>query len=114
LNFAKERGQDDPPLTLTSIVFTDAILIARTFAGKHGEKVDPNGELIGLEVANITSAFIQGFPVAASQSRTIIEVLSLLILNQEVEFPLKHLFKQVSLPISMFQFIVEVGESASP
>ena len=95
-------------------MFTDAILIAHTFAGKHGEKVDPNRELIGLGVANITSAFIQGFPVAASQSRTIVEVLSLLVLNQQVEFPLKHLLKKIGLLIGMFQFIVEIGERASP
>lgn len=57
-------------LTLTLIVFTDAVLTARSFAEKHGEKVDANRELIGLGAANISSALIQGFPVAASQSRT--------------------------------------------
>ncbi len=57
-------------LTLTLIVFTDAILTARTFAEKHGEKVNANRELIGLGAANISSALIQGFPVAVSQSRT--------------------------------------------
>jgi sulfate permease, SulP family len=56
--------------TLTLIVFTDAVLTARTFAEKHGEKVDANRELIGLGAANISSALIQGFPVAASQSRS--------------------------------------------
>lgn len=57
-------------LILTLIVFTDAVLTARSFAEKHGEKVDANRELIGLGAANIASALIQGFPVAASQSRT--------------------------------------------
>src|SRR5579859_3737602 len=57
-------------LTLTLIVFTDAVLTARSFAEKHGEKVDASRELIGLGAANISSALIQGFPVAVSQSRT--------------------------------------------
>jgi SulP family sulfate permease len=57
-------------LILTLIVFTDAMLTERSFAEKHGEKVDANRELIGLGAANIASGLLQGFPAAASQSRT--------------------------------------------
>jgi len=60
-------------LILTLIVFTDAILTARLFAEKHGEKVDASRELIGLGVANIASGFLQGFPAGASQSRTAVD-----------------------------------------
>ncbi len=58
--------------TLTLIVFTDVALTARLFAEKHNEKADANRELIGLGGANIVAGLIQGFPVAASQSRTVV------------------------------------------
>lgn len=60
-------------LTLTLIVFTDAVLTARSVAEKHGEKVDANLELIGLGAANIAAGLLQGFPAAASQSRTAVD-----------------------------------------
>ncbi|HEY6411017.1 MAG TPA: sulfate permease [Ktedonobacteraceae bacterium] len=61
-----------PASALTLIVFTDVALTARLFAEKHDEKADANRELIGLGAANITAGLIQGFPVAASQSRTVV------------------------------------------
>src|SRR6266516_1353837 len=61
-----------PAAALTLIVFTDVALTARLFAEKHNEKADANRELIGLGAANITAGLIQGFPVAASQSRTVV------------------------------------------
>jgi sulfate permease, SulP family len=60
-------------LILTLIVFTDAVLTARAFAEKHGEKVNASRELIGLGVANIVSGLFQGFPAGASQSRTAVD-----------------------------------------
>jgi SulP family sulfate permease len=60
-------------LILTLIVFTDAVLTARLFAEKYGEKVDANRELLGLAAANILSGCIQGFPAAVSQSRTAVD-----------------------------------------
>jgi SulP family sulfate permease len=60
-------------LTLTLIVFTDAVLTARSVAEKHGEKVDANRELIGLGAANLAAGLLQGFPAAASQSRTAVD-----------------------------------------
>ena len=63
-------------LTLTLIIFTDAVLTARSVAEKHGEKVDANRELIGLGAANLASGLLQGFPAAASQSRTAVDNLA--------------------------------------
>ena len=60
-------------LILTLIVFTDAVLTARIFADKHGEKVNASRELIGLGAANIISGLFQGFPAGASQSRTAVD-----------------------------------------
>jgi len=61
-----------PAAALTLVVFTDLALTARMFAEKHNEKADANRELIGLGAANIGAGLIQGFPVAASQSRTVV------------------------------------------
>jgi SulP family sulfate permease len=61
-----------PAAALTLVVFTDLALTARAFAEKHHEKVDANRELIGLGASNIGAGLIGGFPVAASQSRTVV------------------------------------------
>ncbi len=61
---------------MTLIIFTDAVLTARSVAEKQGEKVDANHELIGLGAANIASGLLQGFPAAASQSRTAVNNLA--------------------------------------
>jgi MFS superfamily sulfate permease-like transporter len=52
--------------------FGAGIVTARSFAARLGEKVDPNGELIGLGTANIAAGFIGAFPVSMSDSRTAI------------------------------------------
>jgi SulP family sulfate permease len=52
------------------LTFSDGILLAQTFAEKHGYQVNPNRELAALGSANILSSLWQGFPVSASQSRT--------------------------------------------
>ena len=54
------------------LTFSDGILLAQTFAEKHGYRVNPNQELAALGSANILSSLWQGFPVSASQSRTAI------------------------------------------
>jgi SulP family sulfate permease len=52
------------------LAFSDGILLAQTFAEKHGYEVNSNRELFALGSANILAALWQGFPVSASQSRT--------------------------------------------
>ncbi|MFA6921533.1 MAG: sulfate permease [Gallionella sp.] len=52
------------------LTFSDGILLAQTFAEKHGYRVNPNRELAALGSANILASMWQGFPVSASQSRT--------------------------------------------
>ena len=52
------------------VVFADGILTARSFAGKHGQHVRADQELLALGAANISAGFTQSLPVAASGSRT--------------------------------------------
>ena len=57
-------------LALTVLVFADEILTARVFAGKHGDKIDPDQEFVAIGMANIAAGLLTGFPAATSSSRT--------------------------------------------
>ena len=57
-------------VAIAFLAFSDGILLAQTFAEKHGYQVNPNQELVALGSANILASVWQGFPVSASQSRT--------------------------------------------
>jgi SulP family sulfate permease len=52
------------------VSFSDEILTARSFAGKHGQHVNAGQEMVALGVANIAASVSQAFPVGASGSRT--------------------------------------------
>ena len=52
------------------VSFADTSILSRAFAGRRGERVDPDRELIGLGLANLVGGIFQGFPVSASASRT--------------------------------------------
>ncbi len=53
-----------------AVGYADAILTARSFAGRSGQHVDANQELLAMGVANVSAGVTQGFPVGASGSRT--------------------------------------------
>jgi sulfate permease, SulP family len=57
-------------LGLFLVTFADAILTARSYAGKHGQHVSAGQELLALGGANAAAGLSQGFPVGASGSRT--------------------------------------------
>ena len=50
--------------------FADAILTARTFAGKHGQHVRADQELVAFTGLSAAAGLTQGFPLGASGSRT--------------------------------------------
>lgn len=52
------------------VSFADASVLSRTYAARHGYRVDPNRELIGLGIATLASGFFRGFPISSSASRT--------------------------------------------
>jgi high affinity sulfate transporter 1 len=52
------------------VSFADEILTARSFAGKHGEHVEAEQEVLAMGAANVAAGLTQGFPVGASGSRT--------------------------------------------
>jgi sulfate permease, SulP family len=57
-------------LGLFAVGFADSILTARSFAGRHGQNVRANQELLASGVANIAAGFSQSFAIGASGSRT--------------------------------------------
>ena len=59
-----------PALGILFATYSDSILTARTFAGKHQQHVDADQELLALGVANVTASITQSFPMGNSNSRT--------------------------------------------
>jgi sulfate permease, SulP family len=52
------------------VSFADEILTARSFAGKHGQHVRAEQEVLAMGAADVAAGLTQGFPVGASGSRT--------------------------------------------
>jgi sulfate permease, SulP family len=52
------------------VSFADEILTARSFAGKHGQHVRADQEVLAMGAANVAAGLTQGFPIGASGSRT--------------------------------------------
>jgi high affinity sulfate transporter 1 len=69
-------GGGDALLLLTAAIgiflvsFADEILTARSFAGKHGQHVRAEQEVLAMGAANVAAGLTQGFPIGASGSRT--------------------------------------------
>lgn len=52
--------------------YVESISVAQTLAAKRHLRIDPNQELLGLGLANITAAFSGGYPVTGGLSRSAI------------------------------------------
>lgn len=52
------------------VSFADTSVLSRAYAGRLGDRVDPNQEMVGLGAANLAAGFFQGFPISSSGSRT--------------------------------------------
>src|SRR4051794_15525022 len=52
------------------VSLTDTISTSAAFGAKHGRKIRPNQEMIGIGAANIGAGLFQGFAVSTSGSRT--------------------------------------------
>jgi len=54
--------------------FMEAISIAKAMAGKTGQRLDPNQELIGQGVANLIGALGKSYPISGSFSRSAVNL----------------------------------------
>ena len=66
---------DLPPLVagalgIALVSLADTIATSSAFAGRSGEEVDGNREMVGIGAANLGAGLFQGFPVSTSGSRT--------------------------------------------
>lgn len=59
-----------PSVGIAIVAFNDNVLTARTFAARHGQRIDANAELRALGVCNVGTSLMHGFPVSSSGSRT--------------------------------------------
>jgi high affinity sulfate transporter 1 len=59
-------------LAIAIISVADTAALSRSFSAKRGERVDQNHEAVGLGAANIAAGLVQGFPMSASSSRTVV------------------------------------------
>jgi sulfate permease, SulP family len=50
----------------------ETVAIGRTFALKHGYRLDPNQEFLALSAANLGAGLGQGFPVAGGMSQSLV------------------------------------------
>jgi SulP family sulfate permease len=57
-------------LVITLVGFMGSFAMAKVYAHRNGQEVDPNQELIGLGMANVTAGVFGGYPVTAGMSRT--------------------------------------------
>jgi sulfate permease, SulP family len=57
-------------LALFAVGYADGVLTARSFAGRHGQNIRANHEMLALGTANAAAGITQSFPVGASGSRT--------------------------------------------
>jgi MFS superfamily sulfate permease-like transporter len=54
------------------VAYTDDLLTARAFAGRHGDVIDANAELAALGVAQVAAGLSSGMPIGSSGSRSAI------------------------------------------
>jgi high affinity sulfate transporter 1 len=52
------------------VVYGETMALSKTFSGKHGERVDPNQELVALGVANTAGGLFGAFVTNGSSSRS--------------------------------------------
>lgn len=55
---------------ISVIGFVESVSVAQTLAAKRRERIDPNQELIGLGVANLSAGVSGGFPVTGGFARS--------------------------------------------
>ncbi len=61
------------PAFLISVVgFVESVSVAQTLAAKRRERIDPDQELIGLGVSNLSSGVSGGYPVTGGFARSVV------------------------------------------
>ncbi len=61
-------------IIISMVGFMEAISIAKAMAAKTKDRIDPNQELIGQGLGNITGSFFQAYPASGSFSRSAVNL----------------------------------------
>ena len=56
-------------VAIAALTIAEGLLVAGSYARRHDDELDPNGEVAGMGVANIAAAVTSGMPIGASASR---------------------------------------------
>ncbi|KAF3689910.1 Solute carrier family 26 member 6 [Channa argus] len=92
---------------LAIVGYAICISLGKTFALKHGYKVDNNQELVALGVSNAVGGFFQCFSVCSSMSRSLIQettgAKTQAVLGSIVLVNLKGMFKQFSDIVTLWR-----------
>lgn len=59
-------------LLISMVGFVESVSVGQTLAAKRRERINPNQELVGLGVANISAALSAGMPVSGGFSRSVV------------------------------------------
>ncbi|MDA0873901.1 MAG: solute carrier family 26 protein, partial [Bacteroidetes bacterium] len=57
-------------LAIALVGYMESIAVAKSFAAKHGERIDPSQELTALGMANVVGSFFLSYPAAGGFGRT--------------------------------------------
>ncbi len=72
--WSEVAGLISTAIAIALIGFMEAISIAKAMAARTHQKLDPDQELIGQGLSNITSGFFQGYAVSGSFSRSAVSI----------------------------------------
>jgi sulfate permease, SulP family len=88
------------PLAFAALLlsYIESVSAARTFAVKHGYKLDVRQELLGLGSANLLAAFGQGYPVAGGLSQSAVNE------KAGARTPLSLVFASITLALCLLFF----------
>jgi high affinity sulfate transporter 1 len=88
------------PLAFAALLlsYIESVSAARTFAAKHGYKLDVRQELLGLGSANLLVAFGQGYPVAGGLSQSAVNE------KAGAKTPLSLVFASITLALCLLFF----------
>ncbi|AHE97985.1 SulP family inorganic anion transporter [Thioalkalivibrio paradoxus] len=74
LSFTTVAALFTAAFVIALVGFTEAIAIARAIAGRTGQRLNPNQELIGQGLGNLAGSFTQAYPVSGSFSRSAVNL----------------------------------------
>jgi sulfate permease, SulP family len=74
LSFSTIAALFTAAFVISLVGFTEAIAIARAIAGRTGQRLNPNQELIGQGLGNIAGSLTQAYPVSGSFSRSAVNL----------------------------------------